>query len=266
MYLAWLLFGLLQSSPAVSPAIDEIGAQYNLQNVNRLNVGELELIYGVQQGRGGLLLFVSRGRVVDSTSYCPYCPAPIQVLDLDADGRDEIIVTDYTYGAHCCTSYEVYRPNRGTVDFVAGLFAGNGFAEFRDLDGDGIVEIILWNDDFAYFETPFATSPWYFNVLQLKNNRLVDVTPKFRTQVNNDINKIVSRIKSGGKNYPLTSYAVELYARCHLIGEDRRGMGMIRKYLPDVVPWFLSKKRYIERTIDSSLSRRIYYARDARPF
>ena len=47
--------------------------------------------------------------------------APLQVVDLDADGEPEVLVDTYTGGAHCCALTEILRFNGSDVRAVRGL-------------------------------------------------------------------------------------------------------------------------------------------------
>ncbi|MGA8088693.1 MAG: VCBS repeat-containing protein [Terracidiphilus sp.] len=64
-----------------------------------------------------------------------------QAKDINGDGFPELVLSDYSGGAHCCTTIAVIslRPQGPFVVFDEEL--GSGGAEFKDLDGDGRLEI-----------------------------------------------------------------------------------------------------------------------------
>jgi len=64
-----------------------------------------------------------------------------QVKDINGDGFPEVVLSDYSGGAHCCTTIAVIslRPQGPVVIFNEEL--GSGGADFKDIDGDGRREI-----------------------------------------------------------------------------------------------------------------------------
>lgn len=65
-----------------------------------------------------------------------------QMRDINGDGWPEIVLSDYSGGAHCCTHVTVLslRPNGPVCIFSEEL--GSGSAEFSDLNGDRRIEIV----------------------------------------------------------------------------------------------------------------------------
>ena len=66
-----------------------------------------------------------------------------QARDINGDGFPEIVLNDYSGGAHCCTSVAVLslRPQGAYLVFAQGM--GSAEAEFRDIRGDGRREILF---------------------------------------------------------------------------------------------------------------------------
>src|ERR1017187_2778595 len=64
-----------------------------------------------------------------------------QAKDINGDGFPELVLSDYSGGAHCCTTIAVIslRPQGPFVIFKDEL--GSGGAGFKDIDGDGRREI-----------------------------------------------------------------------------------------------------------------------------
>ena len=64
-----------------------------------------------------------------------------QAKDINGDGFPEVVLSDYSGGAHCCTTLAVIslRPQGPVIVFDTDL--GSGGASFRDLDGDRRLEI-----------------------------------------------------------------------------------------------------------------------------
>ena len=65
-----------------------------------------------------------------------------QMRDINGDGWPEVVFTDYSGGAHCCTHITVLslRPNGPVCIFSEDL--GSAGAKFSDLEGDGRMEIV----------------------------------------------------------------------------------------------------------------------------
>jgi len=78
--------------------------------------------------------------------------------DLDGDGVPEILVWDYSGGAHCCTSVKhivCSDPPR----LVAQISGWHSSPVYQDLDGHGHYVMILNDSAYAYWNACFALSP-----------------------------------------------------------------------------------------------------------
>lgn len=80
--------------------------------------------------------------------------------DINRDGHPDVIVSDWSGGAHCCFTTTVFSV--GTeVKEVLSLGTGHcGPGEFKDLDDDGVLEFITCDDRWAYTYCTFADSPF----------------------------------------------------------------------------------------------------------
>ncbi len=78
--------------------------------------------------------------------------------DITGRGVPNLVVVEWTGGAHCCFSAHVFELGE---DFrkIASLEAGHGKLDFQDLDGDGSLEAITHDWSFAYWPRSFAESP-----------------------------------------------------------------------------------------------------------
>jgi hypothetical protein len=94
---------------------------------------------------------------------------PLSGTDVTGEGDPDLIVEEYSGGAHCCggtyilnLSADVRRiripcPPRGNASRL-GPDPG-GASGFHDLDGDGMFEFVTWDDSFAYEFDSYANSP-----------------------------------------------------------------------------------------------------------
>jgi hypothetical protein len=83
---------------------------------------------------------------------------PLSGTDITGDGTPELIIETYSGGAHCCFSTLVYSLGE-RAEKLLETQASNCGGDFRDLDGDGVLEFVTCDDRFAYAYCPFAASP-----------------------------------------------------------------------------------------------------------
>jgi hypothetical protein len=111
----------------------------------------------------------------------------VSVRDLDGDAEPEVVLDLYWGGAHCCWYSQLYRwlPREGTYRALVHLW-GNQPYRLRDLDGDGISELMAHDDRFAYAFASFADSSWPIRVLRYRSGRLTVATRAFRGPIKRD--------------------------------------------------------------------------------
>jgi len=78
--------------------------------------------------------------------------------DINRDSVPELIVSQYTGGAHCCSSTTVYSVST-ELKRLLDIDSGNCRGEFEDLDKDGTMEFVTCDDGWAYEYCSFADSP-----------------------------------------------------------------------------------------------------------
>ncbi|PZO23212.1 MAG: hypothetical protein DCF25_00885 [Leptolyngbya foveolarum] len=84
--------------------------------------------------------------------------ANLSLSDLDSDGLSEVIVQNYSGGAHCCTNTTVYSwEDDKFTSIESGYLDGLG-GRFEDLDGDRFSEFIFYNNRFLYRFSSYAGS------------------------------------------------------------------------------------------------------------
>lgn len=123
--------------------------------------------------------------------------------DLTGDGVPDLIVHDYSGGAHCCLTYYIFEldPHAGPRP-LATLNALHGHFAFEDADGDGRVECFGRDWTFAYWETSFAGSPAPEIVLRFRSGRFVLADDLMRTPapLEAELAAMTDRILHGAEN------------------------------------------------------------------
>ena len=83
------------------------------------------------------------------------------VVDVNADGVVDAIVSHYTGGAHCCSKYLIFSEGSAGILLIDSFLLGNNSIQaVKDLDGDGMPELESFDDRLAYFpDLSYAESP-----------------------------------------------------------------------------------------------------------
>lgn len=78
--------------------------------------------------------------------------------DITGSGIAELLVSEFTGGAHCCTTYHILALEP-FVRVLATIDTQDAGARFEDLDGRPGLEAITADTTFAYWNTYYAASP-----------------------------------------------------------------------------------------------------------
>jgi hypothetical protein len=110
--------------------------------------------------------------------------------DITGDGQPDLVVTDWSGGAHCCYSTTVYsvEPDMAAHEIFAAN-TGSCMVNFEDLDEDRRLELITcedgWESDYCTFaDAPFA--PVVFAYSQT-TRAYVTATPRYRNRYTQEI-------------------------------------------------------------------------------
>ena len=101
--------------------------------------------------------------------------------DLTGEGDPDLLVAQFSEGAHCCFRYTFLNLGAQNVSTFLDTPPSNCTAEFQDLDGDQIFEFLTCDDLLAYKYCSFASSPMAPVVLgYLPGQGYQPVTPLYR--------------------------------------------------------------------------------------
>ncbi len=197
-----------------------------------------------------------------------YLPPPVQLYDLDGDGRKEAIFHNYTGGAHCCEMMAIYEFKKGKLVQTTALM-GEALIFYRveDMDRDGIPEIISQSDALVCYDaTCTMCMPKYKTVLHYRNGWLYDVTKRFpsfvRAQLDTfmtrfwewhreDRQRILESMKKDPFAFDVTKgKATGLYVYNYLLGRPEHGIKLVDQYLPEASEWIRSHRTEIDSLVD----------------
>jgi hypothetical protein len=119
------------------------------------------------------VFFAPQDGVADTNEgYEAEADLPLPGSDLTGRGQPDVVIHEYSGGAHCCSTYRIFELG-DTFREVAVIEAQHGEIEFVDLDGNGIPVIELQDWSYAYEFTGFADSYAPDVVLRFKDDQYV---------------------------------------------------------------------------------------------
>ena len=124
------------------------------------------------------LVISRRGRTLVDRKLGPSVPWAIKVRDLDGNGEAEVIADFYTGGAHCCLFSQIYRYTGSRYVPLRHMWGDPSYA-LRDLNADGLPELVSMDDRFAYAFTSYAGSALPVQAWRYRAGHMTDVTRSF---------------------------------------------------------------------------------------
>ncbi|PHP68801.1 hypothetical protein CSC94_02060 [Zhengella mangrovi] len=103
----------------------------------------------------------------------------VRFAEMDkANDTPEVFIAQWTGGAHCCVAVTVHdKAAGGWTALDGGAFDGDPEALYpQDVDGDGLAEIVTYDNAFLYRFAAYAMSYAPPKVLAIRNGHLEDVT------------------------------------------------------------------------------------------
>ena len=151
---------------------------------------------------------IYRGEVQETVATFAWAFAEFELRDLDSNGSDEVIVRNYSGGAHCCTNTTIYDWN-GTDFSVAetGFIDGIG-ARLEDLNSDGQAEFLIPHQDFLYRFGSYAESFPPDRVFTYQAGVLTETTPEFSDHIRQQAETIRATFFEVQASYDINSNAL----------------------------------------------------------
>ena len=109
--------------------------------------------------------------------------ANVQLRDLDSDGTSEVIVQNYSGGAHCCTNTTIHRWNGTQFTTVETGFLDGLGVTLDDLDNNGQTELLLADQAFLYRFGSYIESFPPEVILTYQAGELIDITHQFPERI-----------------------------------------------------------------------------------
>jgi hypothetical protein len=106
--------------------------------------------------------------------------ANLEVRNLDGTGDPEVIMDNFSGGAHCCTTSWIYRYDATTTRYLMTRHEwGNAGYRLEDINSDGIPEFRTRDDRFAYQFASYAASFYPVQIWRYQEGRMANVTLRF---------------------------------------------------------------------------------------
>jgi len=103
---------------------------------------------------------------------------PITGQDINGDSQPEAVLVSFSGGAHCCWTYHII--SLGKKPGLLREFENGATASFRDLRGNGQIEILVRDDRYdGAFGLDHASSVFPLLIVELKESQFNDVASHF---------------------------------------------------------------------------------------
>lgn len=186
--------------------------------------------------------------------------AEAETLDVDGDGTAELLVCDFSGGAHCCFTYYLYT-RKPALNLLGAFDMGNAGLTFQDIEGDGVAEAIGYYDGFAYYEgLSYVGSPFIPIVFSLKAGKYVENTKAFPGIIQESLDEYLAN-PPWDCDEECNSWVIALYAHMVLLGKEASAWETIKGACPKALDW-LSENAPNLRAILAYMDYRVKYTEE----
>ena len=155
----------------------------------------------------------------------------LALRDLDGDGTSELVVQNYSGGAHCCTNTAVYSWQNDEFKTLETGYLNSAGGRFEDLNDDGLSEFVSADNRFLYRFSSYAGSFPPPLISTFDAGEFTDTTKQHPTMIRAGIARIEEAFAGeqpvGERNGLLAGYV----AMKSLVGEYQEGWEyMLERY------------------------------------
>jgi len=91
--------------------------------------------------------------------------------NITGDNEPNLVVSEWSGGAHCCFTFYVFQIG-SKFKLLDSVDTRNGSdSDFKDLRGEGKLELVMYDWTFEYWNASFVESPAPMVILQYRNNK-----------------------------------------------------------------------------------------------
>jgi hypothetical protein len=163
----------------------------------------------------------------------------ISLQNLDNDPIPEITIATFSGGAHCCTNNIVYDWQDDQFNRIElGFRDGNG-GEFEDLDGDGNMEFVTFDNSFLYRFSSYAGSFPPTMIFSFNNGEFENVTTEYPHELRQTLEQMYQSFLSvKNSDYPDVNGILAGYvAQKILLGEYEEGWQFMLNHYDKTSDW-----------------------------
>jgi hypothetical protein len=107
-------------------------------------------------------------------------------LDINRDGRADLVLRGYSGGSHCCWTYWIITPSMRPA--LQWKIENQAHVQFVDLNHDGTITLVAQEGGFDYFDgLCHACSVLPFLYFRIRGHALVDVSSDYRSRYDDEI-------------------------------------------------------------------------------
>jgi hypothetical protein len=133
----------------------------------------------------------------------------VHVVDLEHDGRPDVVLDLYSGGAHCCSIEQIFSFDPGTMTYVeTERNFGDPGEQIVDLGHNGRHEFLTADDSFAFAFTDFAASGLPIQILTFSGRHFQNVTRSYPKLIQKDAAVWLNAFKSMSKQHYQDSVGV----------------------------------------------------------
>jgi hypothetical protein len=172
-------------------------------------------------------------RIEDAEAEEPRTEARVMRLDLKTP-VPQVVMTAFTGGAHCCTVTRIataQAPDQWRV-LDAGQLDGDGY-RFVDVDNDGAMELISFDNAFLYAFDSYAASYAPTRIAKLDGSDINDVTdePRYRAFLRSKVEEMEADARKDPKLWHSNGFLGGWVAAKSLVGQfDNAWRRMLSSY------------------------------------